>query len=159
MRTQAQQDFTTGLIAEFPELRQEIEGCSGQLLYEMDAFAAFTQAAKMRSDWPVYERCIQLADQLLASPDGGLKSAFHGAYLEHLDFEGSRGPEAWRRLSPPLQAAWEQLAAANRRLMALPQKGARAHSPQGHQGRQGPAGNHPRKKKSSSRKNSRGRRR
>jgi hypothetical protein len=159
MRTQAQQDFATRLVTEFPELRQEIEGCSGQVLYEMDAFATFTQAAKLRGDWPVYERCIQLADQALTSPDTGLGSAFHTAYLEHLEFEGSRGPEAWRRLSPPLQAAWEQAAAANRRLMALPQKGARAHAPQGHQGRQGGPGNGPRKKKSSSRKNSRGRRR
>jgi len=129
----------------------------------MDAFATFTQAAKMRGDWPVYERCIQVADQLLQSADSGIGSAFHTAYLEHLEFEGSRGPDAWRRLSPALQAAWEQAAAANRRLMALPQKGSRLQaSPghQGHQGHRGPgAGNQRRKKKSSSRKNPRGRRR
>jgi len=162
MRTQAQQDFTTQLVSEFPELRQEIEGCSGQVLYEMDAFATFTQTAKMRGDWPVYERCIALADQVLQSPDAGLGSAFHAAYLEHLEFEGSRGPEAWRRLPATLQAAWEQAAAANRRLMALPQKGGRLQATpghHGHQGHRGPSGNGRRKKKSSSRKNPRGRRR
>lgn len=162
MRTQAQQDFTTSLMAEFPDLRQEIEDCDGQLLYEMDAFASFTQAAKMRGDWPVYERCIALADQLLTSPDAGLGSALRSSYLEHLDFEGSRGPEAWRRLSPPLQAAWEQIAATNRRLMALPQKGSGARTQQGSQGHQGQPGHRgggPRKKKTSSRKNPRGRRR
>jgi hypothetical protein len=160
MRTQAQQDFTTSLVTEFPDLRQEIEDCDGQLLYEMDAFAVFTQAAKMRGDWPAYERCMHLADQLLQSTDAGLTSAFHTSYLEHLDFEGSRGPEAWRRLSPPVQAAWEQLAAANRRLMALPQKGSKGQAPQGQQGhhaKQGQGG--PGKRKSSSRKKPRGRRR
>ena len=156
MRTQAQQDFTTSLVTEFPDLRGEIEECDGQLLYEMDAFAAYTQAAKMRGDWPAYERCIRLADQLLASSDAGLGSAFRASYLEHLDFEGSRGPEAWRLLTPPLQAAWEQLAAANRRLMALPQKGSGARTQQGSQGH---GGHQPRKKKTSSRKNPRGRRR
>jgi len=158
MRSQAQQDFTTSLVTEFPDLGQEIEACDGQLLYEMDAFAAFTQAAKMRGDWPVYERCIRLADQLLVSADAGLGSAFRASYLEHLDFEGSRGPEAWRLLSPALQAAWEQLAAANRRLMALPQTGKKG--PQGHpeyHAKQGHGG--PGKKKSSSRKKPRGRRR
>jgi hypothetical protein len=162
MRTQAQQDFTTMLVTAFPDLRQEIEDSDGQLLYEMDAFAAYTQSAKMSGDWPVYEQCIQVADQVLVSPDAGLVSALRTSYLEHLDFEGSRGPDAWRRLSPPLQNAWEQIAATNRRLMALPQKGSRGRDPASHQGNQGHPGHQghgPRKKKPSSRKNSRGRRR
>ena len=86
MRTQAQQDFTTSLVAEFPDLREEIEGCDGQLLYEMDAFAAYAQAAKMRGDWPVYERCVTLADQLLPSTDANLAAALRASFLEHLDF-------------------------------------------------------------------------
>ena len=83
----SRQDFTTALLAEFPDLRQEIEDSEGQLQNEMDVFAFFTQAAKGRGDWPVYERCIVLADQLLAGSDAVLGSAFRISFLEHLDFE------------------------------------------------------------------------
>jgi hypothetical protein len=155
----SRQDFVAALLAEIPELQQEVEECEGQLQNEMDAFAFFTQAAKGRGDWPVYERCIVLADRVLSGSDAVLGSAFRSSFLEHLDFEGSRGPEAWRRFTPQLQAAWEQIAATNRRLMALPQKGSGARSQQGSQGNQGHAGHHPRKKKTSSRKGPRGRRR
>ena len=155
----SRQDFVTALLAEFPELRQEVEACDGQLASEMDAFAFFTRGAKGRGDWPVFDRCVALADQVLAGSDAVLGATFRTSFLEHLDFEGSRGPEAWRRFSPPLQAAWEQIAAVNRRLMALPQRGSGARLPQNNQGQghQGPGRN--RKKKTSSRKGPRGRRR
>lgn len=156
------QDFTTALLAEFPDLHSEVEQCSGDLHGVMEAFAIFTRGAKGRGDWPAFDRCVVLADQLLVQADGTLASAFRTSYLEHLDFEGSRGPEAWRRFSPPLQAAWEQIAAANRRLMGLPQKSSLAARPQqgshGHPGG-GQSGRPRNKKKSSSRKGPRGRRR
>lgn len=116
------QDLVTALISEFPDLRGDLEGSGGLLHMEMGAFALFTQAAKGRGDLSTYERCVKLADRLFAEADADLAGAFRVAYIEHLDFEGSRGPAAWRLVPPRLQAVWNLLAAENRRLMALPQK-------------------------------------
>jgi hypothetical protein len=62
---------------------------------------------------------------IYAGADAALAAAIRGSYLEHLDFEGSRGPAAWQLMPPRLQAAWNQVSAENRRLMALPQKSAK----------------------------------
>lgn len=89
---------------------------------EVGEFASFTQAAKGRGDWATFGRCLALVDRMYADPDSHLAGAIRLSYLEHLDFEGSRGPAAWQLMPPRLQAAWNQVAAENRRLMALPQK-------------------------------------
>ena len=115
------QDLTAALVAEFPDLRVTLDDSAGLLPMEMGAFAQFTQAAKGRGDLRTYERCLKLAERFFARADAALAAAFRGSYLEHLEFEGSRGPEAWRLVPPRLQAVWNQLAAENRRLMALPQ--------------------------------------
>ena len=117
------QDFVPSLIAELPELREELEHVDGQLHSQMGAFALYTQACKTRGDLGTYEHCLQVADRLFANADAELAAAFRGSFLEHLEFEGSRGPAAWRLVPPRLQAVWNQLAAENRRLMSLPQKG------------------------------------
>jgi hypothetical protein len=122
MAAYAQPDFVTSLLAEFPDLRDEIEECNGQLQLEMEAFARFTQDAKARGDMAAYERCLTFADRLFAGADATLGGAFRMSYLEHLEFEGSRGPAAWQLLPPRLQSVWNQIAAENRRLQALPQK-------------------------------------
>jgi hypothetical protein len=131
MASSTQQDFVPSLLAEFPELRDAVENCDGQLLNQMEAFAQFTQAAKTGGDMETYGRCVNLAERLFAAADGTLGSAFRMAYLEHLEFEGSRGPDAWRLLPPRLQSVWQQIAAENRRLQSLPQKhgGQRSHGP------------------------------
>jgi hypothetical protein len=113
----AHQDLVAALAAEFPDLRGDLEDLDGAL----HAFALLTQAAKGRGDLSTCERCLKLADRLYAQADAGFAAAFRASYLEHLDFEGSQGPAAWRLMPPRLQAAWNQLAAENRRLMALPQ--------------------------------------
>ncbi|MFI5206962.1 MAG: hypothetical protein ACHQX4_03000 [Gemmatimonadales bacterium] len=122
MPTFGQQAMIEALLAEFPGLREDIADAGGALHLEMGEFAAFTQASKGRGDWPTYERCIQLADRLFADADAALRGAFRASYFEHLDFEGTRGPAAWQLLTPRLQAAWKQMDAENRRLMALPQQ-------------------------------------
>jgi len=121
MAAHSHQDLVASLVAEFPELSGELEDCGGVLHMQMGAFAAFTQAAKGRGDLPTYERCLKLADRLLAQADAELAAAVRGSYLEHLEFEGSLGPAAWKLVPPRLQGAWNQIAAENRRLMALPQ--------------------------------------
>ena len=129
MAAYAQQDFITALLAEFPDLRDDIEDCDGQLHMEMEAFARFTQDAKARGDLAAYERCLTFADRIFAGADSTLSGAFRMSYLEHLEFEGSRGPAAWQLLPQRLQNVWNQIAAENRRLQSLPQKhgGQRAH--------------------------------
>lgn len=115
--THAHQDLVASLLAEFPDLRGDLADPDGAL----HAFALFTQAAKGRGDLSTCERCLKLADRLFAQADAGLAAAFRASYLEHLDFEGSHGPAAWRLVPPRLQVVWNQIAAENRRLMALPQ--------------------------------------
>jgi hypothetical protein len=113
----ARQDLAASLMAEFPDLHGDLETPDGAL----HAFALLTQAAKGRGDLGTCERCLKLADRLFAQADAAFAAAFRASYLEHLDFEGSHGPAAWRLVPPRLQAVWNQLAAENRRLMALPQ--------------------------------------
>jgi len=118
MAARAHQDLVASLMAEFPDLGGGLEDPDGAL----HAFALFTQAAKGRGDLSTYERCVTLADRLLAQAGAECAAALRASYLEHLDFEGSRGPAAWRLVPPRLQVIWNQLAAENRRLMALPQE-------------------------------------
>lgn len=142
MAAQPHSEFITSLLAEFPDLRDDLEQCDGVLLQQMEAFAQFTQAAKMDGDLATYERCLQFADRHYAGADAALSGAFRMSYLEHLEFEGSRGPAAWQLVPSRLQNVWNQIAAENRRLQSLPQKhgGQRPHErdfaprPQGREG-------------------------
>ena len=102
-------DFVRLALAEFPELREEFEEEDGLPHLQMGAFARFTQVAKGRADWETYERCAQLADRLWGCADEELNNALYVSYLEHLDFEGSRGPKAWSLLSPRLRQGWREI--------------------------------------------------
>ncbi len=53
-------DFLQVVLAEFPELRQEISDCDGLPYLEMGTFASFTQKAKGAEDWEVYGRAVRL---------------------------------------------------------------------------------------------------
>jgi hypothetical protein len=65
---------------------------------------------------------VRLAAELWRRPDADLLNALNVSFLEHLDFDGPRGPLAWERLTPELRAGWRAMRAANERLMALPAK-------------------------------------
>ena len=139
MAANTRQDLINALISEFPDLRGDLETSAGLLSAEMGAFSLFTQEAKERGDLGTYERCMKLADRLFDQADAALAGAFRSSYLEHLEFEGSVGRAAWKLVPPRLQTVWNQLAAENRRLMALPQKhGQQQHGPQ----ERGPQGSH-----------------
>jgi len=115
-------DFRAAVLTEFPQLANDFEGDDDLPYVQLGVFAKFTQAAKGRADWDTYERCVRIADRLLARASGDLENALHIAYLEHLDFDGPRGPKAWSLLSPELQAAWRRITRANEKLAALPRK-------------------------------------
>jgi hypothetical protein len=113
-------DFLKALLAEFPELREHIELCDGLPHIEMGAFATFTQKAKGVADWGVYGRAVRLAARFLPDADRELRNELHVSYLEHLDFEGPRGPAAWSLLPPDLQRAWHDIISYNERLLGRP---------------------------------------
>jgi hypothetical protein len=84
----------------------------------MHAFERRMGRAKAEEDWAAYGQGMRLAHELWRRPDDALLNALNVSFLEHLDFDGASGPEAWRYLSPELQdgwramqAYWEQLAA------------------------------------------------
>jgi hypothetical protein len=120
-------DFRQALLATFPDLFDEFDEV-GPAYVQIGQFAAFTQEAKGRADWETYRGCVGLAERFLLDADAELQNALNVAYLEHLDFEGPRGPEAWRLLGPSLQNAWRRITASNVRASARPRKKRKGHS-------------------------------
>jgi hypothetical protein len=106
-------DFPAMALAEFPELREEFEDDAGLPYVQMGAFARLIQGAKGRGDWQTYQRAAQLADRLWGGADLGLRNALNVSFLEHIDFDGPRGPQAWSLLSPRLQRGWRAMVAYN----------------------------------------------
>jgi hypothetical protein len=103
------EDFSRITLAEFPELAEDFEEWSDLLHLKMGAFARITQSAKGEGDWEKYQRCVQLADTFCADPSPELENALNVSYLEHLDFDGPRGPKAWECLTPRLRAGWKAM--------------------------------------------------
>jgi hypothetical protein len=104
-------DFRRLALAEFPELREELEEYPDLLHLQMAAFARRTERAKEEGDWDTYARCVRLADTLWRHPDEALLNALNVSYLEMIDFDGARGPVAWKHLSPALQQGWRAMQA------------------------------------------------
>jgi hypothetical protein len=106
-------NFPITALAEFPELRQEFEDFDGLPFVQMGALARLIQGAKGRGDWDTYGRAAHLADTLWGRGDADLHNALNVSFLEHIDFDGPRGPHAWALLSPRLQRAWRSMTAYN----------------------------------------------
>jgi len=102
-------DFRRLALERFPELREEFEDYASLLHLQMAAFARRTQQAKGDGDWDTYEKCIALADDLWQRPSPDLLNALNVSFLEHLDFDGPRGPVAWEYLSPSLKLGWRSM--------------------------------------------------
>lgn len=62
---------------------------------------------------------MRLADELWRRPDEGLLNALNVSLLEHLEFDGIQGEQAWSYLSPELQYAWRAMQAYMARLATL----------------------------------------
>ena len=111
-------DFLRLAVAEFPALRAEFDEDAGLLHLQMHAVTRLAQRAKGEGDWDAYARCVRLAAELWRRPDAALRNALNVSFLEHLDFDGPRGPDAWRRLTAELQEGWRAMRAYNERLAA-----------------------------------------
>jgi hypothetical protein len=115
----SQADFVRLLLEEFPELGGDIAEADGLLHLEMHAFTRLMQRAKSAGEWSVYKRGVHLATELWTRGDASLRGALDVSFLEHLDFDGPRGPEAWTRLTSELQHGWQAMRAYNERVAAL----------------------------------------
>lgn len=113
MSTISLAELPSRVLAEFPELEEELAQSEGLPHLQMGFFAELMQRARGRGDWEVYARAARLADALWANADEGLRNALNVSLLERLDFDGPRGPHAWSLLGPPLQRAWQGMAAYN----------------------------------------------
>ena len=109
----SQADFVRLVLAEFPELDEEIRHADGLLHLQMHAFTRLMERAKGASDWNAYKRGVHLAATLWSRPDADLSNALNVSFLEHLDFEGPNGPAAWARLTSELQQGWRAMRAYN----------------------------------------------
>jgi hypothetical protein len=112
-------DFERLALVEFPELREEFEYDAGLLHLQMHALTRVAQRAKRAEDWDTYKRVMRLAALLWSSPDDALHNALNVSFFEHLDFDGSRGPEAWGHLTPALQEGWKAMRTYNDQIRAL----------------------------------------
>ncbi len=115
-------DFARMVVGEFPDLAEEFAESADLSHVQVGAFASFTEAAKTRRDWDAYRRCVNLADELWRHPDAELLSALEVSYLEHLEFEGPLGRQAWKLLPPALQHGWEAMQRYLRDLAQSPHK-------------------------------------
>jgi hypothetical protein len=121
-RAYTRADFVRLALTEFPALREEFADCDDLLHLQMHAFTRLAQQAKGREDWTTYARCMRVAHELWRRPDHELYNALNVSFLEHLDFDGTRGPAAWKLLTPELQTGWKTIRSYNDQLAALPQK-------------------------------------
>ena len=111
-------DFVRLALAEFPELREEFEEDAELLHLQMHAFERLMGRAKAAEEWSRYARGMRLADELWRRPDDALLNALNVSFLEHLEFDGPSGSEAWRHLSPELQDGWRAMQAYMAKLAA-----------------------------------------
>ena len=106
-------EFPGRVLAAFPELGEEFAEDDGLPYIQMGTFARLMQRTKGDGDWAAYGRAARLADELWVGADEGLRNTLNVSLLEHLDFDGPRGSQAWSLLGPRLQRAWRAMDAYN----------------------------------------------
>jgi hypothetical protein len=111
-------DFERLALEAFPVLRAEFDDAEGLLHLQMHAFQRLTERAAKAGDWDTFRRCVDLATELWQRPEPELYNALNVSFLEHLDFEGPHGAEAWMRLTSDLKRGWEAMERYNKELRA-----------------------------------------
>jgi hypothetical protein len=113
-------DFVEAIVAEFRELRAEVEDYPGLPYIQAGSLANLAQRAKGAQDWETYRRAVELIDRFIEDPNPDLSNAIHVSILEHLDFIGPRGPKAWSLVPPNVQLGWRSIMDYNERLLGQP---------------------------------------
>jgi len=105
------QKFAELLLAEFPQLRDDVREWSGLLHLQMMEFHLVTEKAINAGDWTTVEKCLRLADTLLHDGDAEIRNAIRVSYLEHLPREGDKHGRIRELMTPDLRKAWNDLLA------------------------------------------------
>jgi hypothetical protein len=113
-------EFVEAIVAEFPELRDEVEWNPGLPYVQITSLANLAQKAKGTQDWHTYRRVAELIDRFIEDPNPDLSNAIHVSILEHLDFIGPRGPKAWSLIPPNVQLGWRSIMEYNENLLGRP---------------------------------------
>ena len=103
------EEFIEALVAEFPELTDEIREDEGLLHIQMGAFGRLTEAAIARGELETVDRCFALAHRAFRDADPPLKNALNVSYLEELDFSGEHGAAAERRMTSLLRQGYTEM--------------------------------------------------
>jgi hypothetical protein len=114
------QEFIAAALEELPEAREDVEFVDGLPHLQIHVLADIAQRAKGAGDWDKYRQVLDLVDRFLPEADGELWNAIHVSFLEHLDFIGPRGTQAWKLMSQRLQSAWKDIITYNERLLGQP---------------------------------------
>jgi hypothetical protein len=103
------QEFGELLLAEFPELREEIIEYEDLDHLKMIEFALFTVRACKRKDWKTVERCLRLAHRLLRDGDSQINNAVYVSYLETLPRKGKIHGQLRRMMTTDLRKGWDRI--------------------------------------------------
>ena len=98
--------FVQLVASAYPDLGAELDEDDGLETVQMGTFCEHTQAAIDRGDIGVVVTCFDIADRVIADGDDAMKNAIHVSFLEDLDFRGSHGSEAFKKLTPALRKGW-----------------------------------------------------
>ena len=105
------QKFAQLLLAEFPQLGDDVHEWTGLPHLQMMEFQLITEKAISAGEWTTVERCLRLADTLLHEGDAEIRNAIHVSYLEHLPREGDGHDRIRKVMTPDLRKAWDDVLA------------------------------------------------
>lgn len=101
--------FEELLLAEFPELQNEVKDCQGLDHLKMMEFALFTEQACKREDLKTVEKCLRLADKLLRQGDSYINNAVYVSYLETLPRKGKVHDRLRSVMTKDLRKGWDDI--------------------------------------------------
>ena len=106
----AQAEFVQLVLAEFPQLHEELAEAGGLLHLEMAALSRLAQKAIDHNDGDTLMRCYELLARTMITAPSEVDNAIRVSFLEHLNFESLPfGPEARRLLPPVLRKALDEV--------------------------------------------------
>ena len=93
----------------YPHLGAELDEDDGLEHLQVHTFCDPTQTAIDRGDMATVDTCFAIADRVIADGDDSMKNAIHVSFLEHLDFRGTHGRQAFGKLTPRLRTGWREI--------------------------------------------------
>jgi hypothetical protein len=105
------QKFTELLLAEFPQLLDDVDEWSGLLHLQMMEFHLLTEKAIEAGYWETVGRCLRLADTILRDGDPEIRNAIQVSYLESLPRAGDSHERIREVMTPDLRKAWDDILA------------------------------------------------